>query len=136
MIRRRQVFPDESGTVSREALLEAMIDCATFLDFAGGTLSVVVQRAPTVLPGEMVTVGAVVEWRHDARVQPRPEQFEQPTAEAQHVEDQRNAALMEADPETAALAGIATPDGEDNPDGFDYSKLAPEDIDEPVSAAR
>jgi hypothetical protein len=39
VIRRRQVYPDESGVVTREALLEAMIDAATFLDFAGGVLS-------------------------------------------------------------------------------------------------
>jgi hypothetical protein len=79
VIRRRQVYPDASGVVTREALLEAMIDAATFLDFAGGVLSVVTQRQPTGLPGEMVTVGAIVEWRHDARVEPKPQQFEQPT---------------------------------------------------------
>lgn len=128
MIRRRQVFPDESGTVSREALLEAMISAADFLDFAGGALSVVVQRAPTSLPGEMVTVGAVVEWRHDARVTPRPEQFEQPTPQAEmpqpQAEEIGERELEPAGPEI------------DPADGFDYSKLVEEDIDEPVSAAR
>jgi hypothetical protein len=80
MIRREQVHPNEAGIVTLDMLIEAAIRGCTTLDFAGGCLSIVVDRSPTGLPGEMVTTGAIMEWRHDARVQPRPEQFEQPTA--------------------------------------------------------
>jgi hypothetical protein len=58
--------------VSRNALLEAMVDAAAVLDMAGGVLTVVCGRHPTDVPGEMVTTSAVVEWkdRTDAREQP------------------------------------------------------------------
>src|SRR6188768_77770 len=100
-----------------------MIDGSTFLDFAGGALSVVVQRAPTSVPGEMVTIGALVEWRHDARVTPRPEQFEQPTPQAEIPQQAEEIGERELEPAGPEI---------DPADGFDYSKLAPEDIDEPV----
>jgi hypothetical protein len=147
VIRRRQVYPDDSGVVTREALLEAMIDAATFLDFAGGVLSVVTQRQPTGLPGEMVTTGAVVEWRHDARVQPRPEQFEQPTSqtgEPPELPDRPRIVPMSAGQimreaeASVALDGDTQPvpeaeDAPEEPDGFDYSRLDEEDVEEPVA---
>jgi hypothetical protein len=147
VIRRRQVYPDESGVVTREALLEAMIDAATFLDFAGGVLSVVTQRQPTGLPGEMVTTGAVVEWRHDARVQPRPEQFEQPQEGIDLGKDKRDreanlkgqmvgvGLLAGEEPEMkrADPASDDQPESEPEPDGFDYSRLDEEDVEEPVA---
>lgn len=60
------------GVVSQDALIKAVYDAAIMLDRAGGVASVVVGRAPTGLDGEMVTTGAVVEWkdRTDARAQP------------------------------------------------------------------
>lgn len=73
MQRRWQVHPDETGIVSREALISAFIDAATMLDIAGGTLSVVTGRMPTGLPGEMVTTGAVFEWRDRTDAKPQPE---------------------------------------------------------------
>jgi hypothetical protein len=45
MIRREQVYPNESGIVTLDMLLEAMIRRGTFLDFAGGVLSIVVTQA-------------------------------------------------------------------------------------------
>jgi hypothetical protein len=143
VIRRRQVYPDESGVVTREALLEAMIDAATFLDFAGGVLSVVTQRQPTGLPGEMVTTGAVVEWRHDARVQPRPEQFEQEPergiADVVRNGEVVNTVSVEMTetgypiPETAEPLPEAEASDAENPDGFDHSRLDEEDVEEPVA---
>lgn len=78
--RRWQVRPDQAietsegtlGVVSQDALIKAVYDAAIMLDRAGGVASVVVGRTPTGLQGEMVTTGAVVEWkdRTDARAQP------------------------------------------------------------------
>jgi hypothetical protein len=60
------------AAVSQDALVKALYDAAIILDRAGGVASVVVGRAPTGLPGEFVTTGAVVEWkdRTDAKAQP------------------------------------------------------------------
>jgi hypothetical protein len=88
-IRRRQVHPDEILTlrsgeqvpvVSDEAFLGAVLEVGRMVCFAGGTMNATVMRAPTDLPGEMATVGAVVEWkdRTDAREQPEPSAEPQP----------------------------------------------------------
>lgn len=83
-VRRWQVHPDvaiptlqgEVEAVSRETLVEAVLDGIALLDRSGGVLTIVVGRQPTDLPGEMVTTGAVCEWkdRTDARPQPEPAQ--------------------------------------------------------------
>jgi hypothetical protein len=83
MERRRELHPDEifqtrSGreipVVSEESYLTQVVELARFQMFAGGVITALVQRHPTDLPGEMVTVGAVVEWkdRTDAKPQPEP----------------------------------------------------------------
>jgi hypothetical protein len=51
MQRRWQVQPNGTGVLSREQLIEALIDGAAILDIAGGVLTCVVGRAPTNLPG-------------------------------------------------------------------------------------
>lgn len=73
-IRRREVHPGEDGLVALDDLIRATVDALGVQDLAGGVVSVVVDRAPTRLPGEMVTVGAVVEWRDrtDAKSQAEP----------------------------------------------------------------
>jgi hypothetical protein len=79
----RQVHPDEILTlrdgrevavVSEELFVNEVAKIASFIAFAGGTMSAVVYRQPTDLRGEMVTVGAVLSWadRTDARPQPEP----------------------------------------------------------------
>lgn len=119
------VRPDESGTVSREALIGALIDGATMLDLAGGVLSVVVNRAPTGFPGEMVTTLALVEWKDRTDAREHPE-----TEVAVPSEPRREPAPAPADPEPE-------PEGDevDPADGFDYSRLQEEDVDEPLTAA-
>jgi hypothetical protein len=120
MQRRWQVQPNGTGVLSREQLIEALIDGAAILDIAGGVLSCVVGRAPTNLPGEMVMTGAVLEWkdRTDAKPQPEPA-----------------ATVTEA---PAAIPGQLTVEDEleatGEPDGFDYSKLEAEDVEEPTPA--
>jgi hypothetical protein len=64
----------EVAVVSDEAFLGALLEVGRMVCFAGGTISAAVLRHPTDFPGEMVTVGASVEWkdRTDAREQPEP----------------------------------------------------------------
>jgi hypothetical protein len=103
MIRRRQVLPDETGTVSQEALIQALIEAASWLDFATG------------FPGEMVTRSASVEWRSSASANPAsPAQFERPAAEPMV-------------PSLPVLEPTPLAD-DDNPDGFEFDKLEPEDV--------
>jgi hypothetical protein len=147
MVRRWQVPPDESGTMSREALIGAMIDAAALLDIAGGGLTVLVGRERTNLPGEMVMTGAVLEWRDrtDAKAQPEAPQtvgaVEQAVREAgeqvgrlaaDHAEKEwREVTQAVADgAEIRVEAGSMKPTDE-NPDGFKYEKLEAEDIEEP-----
>jgi hypothetical protein len=93
-IRRRQVHPDEMlrlrdgrevAVVSDEAFLGAVLEVGRMVCFAGGTMNATVLRHPTELDGEMVTVGAVVEWkdRTDAREQPEPSAEPRLTEEAE-----------------------------------------------------
>lgn len=92
-VRRWAVHPDtvvhtEAGAipcVSRDAMVQAIMDGEAFLARTGGILVVTVGREPTDLPGEAVTTHAVVEWRDSARAvleEERPTQVlpEQPPA--------------------------------------------------------
>lgn len=143
--------------LSRERLIEALADGATMLDIAGGCLEVVVGRAPTDVPGEMVMTGALIMWkdRTDAKPQPEQESAVVPERSAYEEVDVRGEPIPKGQPEEsfpdaiererAEVASndrpksepVAEPatDDPDNPDGFDYSKLAEEDIDTPVPAA-
>jgi hypothetical protein len=121
------VRPDETGTVSREALIGAMIDGATLLDIAGGVLSVVVGRAPTDVPGEMVMTGALLEWKDRTDARSQPEAPVAVTPEPRREPEPEVLAEPEADVDPVA------PDV-DPSDGFDYSTLEEEDVDEPVRA--
>lgn len=127
MQRTWQIHPDQPGQMSREALIGALIDGAALLDIAGGVLSVMVGRAPTDLPGEMVMTTAILEWRDrtDAKAQPeRPSTVPTTTAETD-----------EFLPASESIAAEAEADANDaNPDGFDYSRLAEEDVEEPELA--
>jgi hypothetical protein len=123
--------------VPREALLAAMYDAATILDIMGGVISVVTARHPTDLEGEMVTTGAVVEWRQMVKTKARPENFEQatelPSTPAPDLTDREEEALIRdlPDPEVAALAEVRS----EEPDGLDYGALPEEDdsaVEEPV----
>ena len=57
--------------VSREALVDALMDLAAMLHRAGGVGTIIVGRAPTDVPGESYTTGGIVEWKHrtDAKLQ-------------------------------------------------------------------
>jgi hypothetical protein len=123
MIRRRQVLPDETGTVSQEALIQALIEAASWLDFAGGGLVVLTTRAPTDWAGEMVTRHVSIEWRSSASANPAsPAQFEQVVAPEP---------VPPPEPVSPDSPGVRVPASladEDNPDGFEFDKLEAEDI--------
>jgi hypothetical protein len=61
------------GAVSQNALAKAVLDGVVMLDRAGGVLSVTVARAPTGVPGERVTTGALIEWKDRTDARPQPE---------------------------------------------------------------
>jgi hypothetical protein len=53
-------------TVSREAIVNALMDGEAMLAMAGGVLEVVVERAETGVPDERVTVAALIRWKDRA----------------------------------------------------------------------
>jgi len=59
--------------VTQEDLIKALLDGAIMLDRAGGCLQVVLQRRPTPMPNEMITVAAVVVWQDRTNAKPQPE---------------------------------------------------------------
>jgi hypothetical protein len=144
--RKWAVRPDETGTVSREALYQAFADAATLLDLAGGCLEVVVGRAPTNVPGEMVMTGALLCWkdRTDARPQAEVAQAIVPDHPERVAKmDRVTETLMNGEQEAGAYdeirveAGSMVPeDGDliDPADGFDYTKLEAEDIENEPAA--
>jgi hypothetical protein len=99
MQRRWQVQPNGTGVLSREQLIEALIDGAAILDIAG----------------------AVLEWKDRTDAKPQPEPAATVTEPA-------------AEPEPEAIPGQLTVDDALEPDGFDYSKLEAEDVEEPTPA--
>jgi hypothetical protein len=136
--RKWAVRPDETGTVSREALYQAFADAATLLDLAGGCLEVVVGRAPTNVPGEMVMTGALLCWkdRTDAKPQAEvaqavvpapPVEFEPPKVVNTETGEEFQ---VTATPGVGMSYPLEQPDGDliDPADGFDYAKLEAEDI--------
>lgn len=141
MQRRWQVQPDETGTISREALIGALIDGAVMLDIAGGVLNVVVGRAPTNLHGEMLMTGAVLQWQDRTDAKPQAEAPVSVTREAQPASRDHDAAEETAHLRTHTEAGPirteppAAP-AVDGSDGFDYSKLEDEDIEPAPELAR
>jgi hypothetical protein len=138
--RMRYLRPDETGTVSREALIDAVVEQAAWLDFAGGCLEVVVNRAPTGMPGEMVTTGVGICWkdRTDARPQPEKEtafvpetpsvEFEAPKVVNTETGEEFK---VTATPGVGMSYPLEQPEEDplvDPADGFDYTKLEAEDI--------
>lgn len=143
MQRKWAVRPDQGQMLSREALIGALVDGATMLDIAGGVLEVVVGRVPTDVPGEMVMTGAVICWkdRTDARVQAETPQTVVPAPRL--TDEAREAVVREAPTPEHGQAEIARIEYDaaqqavvdlspevDEADGFDYSRLDAEDIEE------
>jgi len=127
MIRRWTVHPDmeiptEFGVlpvVSRGQLVEAMLDAVSLLDRAGGGVSVVVGRERTGVDHEMVTTGAVFEWRDRTETKAAPEQRTHVLPEPPEMPEP----APEDDPTTYRAGEPA----EEIDDGLDPSSLEEED---------
>jgi hypothetical protein len=168
-VRSRLLLPDiavrvasgEMEVVSRQALVEAVMEAVVTQDMAGGFISVAVQRQPTGAPNEMVTVSAMVEWkdRTDAKAQPEARAVPMPAIDEQrlldHVAEQMGVPpeVMDevgSDSSTSDEVAEAIEDGADirvdggsvmpfkhddgdNPDGLDESLLQDEDVEAPES---
>jgi hypothetical protein len=106
--------------VSREELVQALMDGESMCWRAGGTLSMVTMRAATDVPGEMVTVGVMFEWKDRTDARPQPEVPSEPIAETAPPPAREPA---EAAPEPAA-------DGELSPpaDAAAFADLPEEDV--------
>jgi hypothetical protein len=109
--RARAVRPDQAfekedgqviGVVSLELMIEEVVRAVTTQDFSGGVLQIVVNRHPTGVPNEMVTVGALIQWQDRTDAKPQPE----PAAPAQEIN--------------------AVPEAEDDPDWAPVEELARE----------
>jgi hypothetical protein len=144
MIRRWHVEPDmEAQTqdglvlaVSRDALIMAAVDAVTMADRAGGGFQMWLERYPTGLPGEMITTGAVVEWRH--RTDARPENEQQTRQVPQTVEPPPTEMGYDPPPEQDDPTQFRDGEfvGDDINDGIDPNALPEEDdseVGEPVS---
>ena len=83
LVRRWAVRPDqviwtdaygEIECVSRQAMAEAIMDGESLLARVGGVLEVVTDRRQTGIPGEAVTIGAMVSWKPSPNARPPREQ--------------------------------------------------------------
>jgi hypothetical protein len=90
-IRTRAVYPDTAyvlpdgetiAIVSEDALLDEAVSMLRVAYRLGGIVQVVQDRAKTGVPNEMVTVGALVQWRDRTDAKPQPE----PAVAARSVE--------------------------------------------------
>lgn len=134
--------------VSRQSLVEGILDGVVMLDRSGGVLTVIVGRTPTELPGEMVTTGAIVQWKNRTDATPQPEQAttvpvhsaglfdrtepDTPVADLP-ASDEVAESAQGLDPEVGMEA--YDPPAEPSPDGLDYDALPEEDLsDIPVHA--
>jgi hypothetical protein len=110
-IRRRAISPDtyiDTETygrlpcVSDQAFLEAVLAGAQTQALAGGVLSVLVERHPTDLPEESITLRGIIEWRNRTDARPQREPVDAPQ-QASIVED-----IHEEEPvETEAVPEIS-----------------------------
>jgi len=112
MIRRWHVEPDmevqtadgDVLAISREALIMAAADACVMADRAGGGFSMWFDRFPTGLPGEMVTTGAIVEWRDRTDAKAAPERT---SGQPQRVDLSESISALQ--PGTAAPSPISEP---------------------------
>jgi hypothetical protein len=107
------------AVVSMEAQAQAVLDGLTAQNRLGGYLAIQSERAPTEVPGEMVTTFLLVTWQDRTDAKPQPE-VQAPIPGQTTVDEQ--------------LAAVEAPDPAAEPDGFDYSKLEAEDVEEPQTS--
>jgi hypothetical protein len=111
------------AVVSMEAQAQAVLDGLTAQNRLGGYLAIQSERAPTEVPGEMVTTFLLVTWQDRTDAKPQPE-VQAPIPGQTTVDEQLATAAEPLEP----------PDPSTEPDGFDYSKLEAEDVEEPQTS--
>ena len=160
MIRRWHVEPDiEVDTadgpvlaVSMDAIIQAAADACVMCNRAGGGFSMQFGRYPTGLPGEMVTTGAIVEWRDRTDAKEAPERqtggAQRPEPEEslgdQYLKQSRDAMAADDDPTQYREVPEDDPSqyresefvGDDVGDGLDPNTLPEEDDSEITEAVR
>ena len=133
-VRRRVLRPDTVlntdsygpiPVVSDDAFLGAVLQAAQVQILAGGYLSSAVQRHPTDAEHEMVTVGAVIEWRDRTDARPQPERAAPLPAQTAAPEPAPEPEPSMRDEDDAAVA--AELDDRIN-DGLDPASLEDEDL--------
>lgn len=137
MIRRWHVEPDiEVDTadgpvlaVSMDAIIQAAADACVMCNRAGGGFSMQFGRYPTGLPGEMVTTGAIVEWRDRTDAKEAPERQ---TGGAQRVDLSEKISALEPDvappPINAPPRQTYEPPSEDDPTQYRESEFVGDDV--------
>jgi hypothetical protein len=132
-IRRRAISPNavlETETygpipyVTDQAFLEAVLAGAQTVALGGGVLSVVVDRHPTDLDSESVTVRAVVEWRSQTRTNPSREPVAEPhrASVVETLEEEGEVLPAVSDDQMELDAPLV------EEDGLDRSTLEEEDL--------
>lgn len=114
----------EIPTVSREALVGALMDGEAMLTMAGGVLEIIVERAETGVPDERVTTMALIRWKDRTDARPQPERSEplKPAASAPAAEQPAETELDITERPPALLAA------DEVGDGLDLSTLEEEDL--------
>jgi hypothetical protein len=112
-------------TVSREAIVNALMDGEAMLAMAGGVLEVVVERAETGVPDERVTVAALIRWKDRTDAKPQPERTEpvQAPAAAAPPAPEPEVEAEPVPPDVGVEQLVTVPD-----DGLDLSTLEEEDL--------
>lgn len=96
--------------VSQQSLVKAVVDGAIMLDRAGGTLSVVLVRHATQMPGEMLTQAAFVEWKDRTDAKPQAEVADPFGGSAPQVEAPAPVAAAAAVPVEEEPADVVSPE--------------------------
>lgn len=107
--------------VSIEAQINAVVDACVMSNRAGGGFSVWYDRYPTGLPGEMVTTGAIIEWRDRTDAKAAPERSNGTAQVVENPEPQMEQTLG------SMHAGTVEPPPEDDPTQYRGGEL-PDDI--------
>ena len=112
--------------VSIEAQINAVVDACVMSNRAGGGFSVWYDRYPTGLPGEMVTTGAIIEWRDRTDAKAAPERS---NGTAQVVENSEPQTLSETGGVATGEIQFTVPP-EDDPTQYKGGEYAPDSIDD------
>lgn len=109
MIRRWVVRPDpQTGFVDGGEMQQSMLEASVMLTRMGGYLAVSQDRAATGIPGEMLPVSVMFEWKDRTDAKPQPEQTSNFIGEIGEMYEEAAAPEPEQ-AEEAAAAEVVSP---------------------------